>query len=240
MMNSFFVYVKFSISKMKGFVIATILFMVSSCAYYPHLTDTPLIREKGDTRLEGGATLSSPTVHASVSYGLTEKIAVQTAGIMGADEHYYIQGAAGIFKNTDNRKVLELYGGFGYGNSEVGRLGLPGQLYGNHQIYFAQFNFGKIKNKRANMEYGFGLKSGYLRSKMTDADYYDVHPENAPYPVLKMNSIVIEPAFFLRFGGEKLKFQTGLGACWMFQLNHTDKKLPFWPINLGLGVSYSL
>lgn len=226
------------IRKMKNCIILVILFLASSCAYYPHLTDVPLIRKKGDTRLEGGITLLAPTAHASVSYGLTENIAIQAAGIVGTDDHYYVQGAAGLFKNIQDRKVMELYAGFGYGYSYVYKDANPGSLSGNHQVYFAQFNRGTIKG---NKEYGISLKSGYLHSKMTDRSYFDVYYlENKPIPVLNMNNIIIEPTIFTRFGWEKLKFQLGVSICWVFQLNHTDKKYPFSPINLGLGISYSL
>ncbi|MDR1120406.1 MAG: hypothetical protein LBM08_05770 [Dysgonamonadaceae bacterium] len=58
-------------------VVLVIIFLTTNCAYYPHLTDVPLIRKKGDARFEGGVTLLAPTVHASVSYGLTEHIAIR-------------------------------------------------------------------------------------------------------------------------------------------------------------------
>jgi hypothetical protein len=45
---------------MKVYHSAIVMFatlLVTGCAYYPHLTDVPLIREKGDTRLEAGCTI---------------------------------------------------------------------------------------------------------------------------------------------------------------------------------------
>ena len=56
-----------------------IAFLTTSCAYYPRLTGIPLIREKGDTRIEGGINVIVPNVQTSVSHGVSEKIAIQAA-----------------------------------------------------------------------------------------------------------------------------------------------------------------
>jgi hypothetical protein len=220
------------IIKTKIIMLATV-FLTTSCAYYPRLTNIPLVREKGDTRIEAGIA-SAVAVHASISHGLTENIAIQVAGNIGGNEHRYLQGAVGFFSN-DQGKIMEVYGGFGYGYSEVSKNSEPGRLFGTHQIYFSQINFGKINlGKRANTEFGYGLKTGFLHAKMTDRDFFDSQPS-----ALNMNNIIVEPTTTLRFGGERLKFQVGLGLCWRFQLNHTDKKYPFWPINFGFGVNYN-
>ena len=137
---------------------------------------------------------------------------------------------------------MELYGGFGCGRSSMFNDANPGNLYGNFQSYFLQFNYGNIKKKKANLETGFGLKTGLLHSNMTDANYFflrDDYLSKEPYPVYGLNGLIFEPTVFLRFGGKKIKVWTALGACIYYQLNHTDKRLPVNPYGLGIGVSYS-
>ena len=105
-------------------------------------------------------------LHATISYGLTNKISLQTFGSLGPDDRYYFQGAAGIFKKYGDQKVMELYGGFGNGYGRAYRDANPGDLLGNYQVYFLQLNYGKIDCKFANMDYGFGLKTGFLHSDL--------------------------------------------------------------------------
>jgi hypothetical protein len=229
----------------KLFLILFTVSLFTSCrVYYPRVLDVPLIREKGDTRLECGALLT--LVHASVSYGLTENIAIQTAGSITAEKSYmfnrdfYIQSAVGFYKNKQNKTVMELYAGFGYGNGSSSNNANPGTLYGNYQIYFTQLNYGGINlGHRGNTEVGFGVKIGYMHSKLTDRNYYGYN-RFPPYPVLNMNGILAEPMLILRTGGERLKFQTNIGACRIFRINGTDRYPSFWPITFSIGISYSL
>ena len=214
--------------------------IITSCiVYHPQTTDIPLISEKKDLRLDAGISIV-PSAHMTISYGLTDKIAVQTFGSIGSDDRYYFQGAAGIFKKSDNQKVIEFYSGFGYGYGSAYRDANPGDLYGNYQLYFVQFNYGKIDCKFANMDYGFGLKTGYLHSNLTDYNYYQFYSETGPFTTYKDNSLLIEPNVFVRFGGERLKFNIKLGGCWINKFTHTDKGLPYSSINLGLGLNYRL
>jgi hypothetical protein len=99
-----------------------------------------------------------------------------------------------------------------------------------------QYNFGK---HNSNIDYGFGLKTGYFHSMLTDKNYYDVYPGNGPYTTDKENSILIEPTIIGRFGGEKFKFSVKVGACWIIKINHPEKYIPFQVLNVGLGINYS-
>ena len=237
-------------SKMKRNLICSIIVicgLTTSCAYYPRLTSVPLIKEKGDTRIEGGIGVLSQSLQASFSQGATEKIAYQLSASIdpygpGSSVGLYAQGAIGFYKNIQERNVMELYGGFGCGRSNAYKDANPGDVYGNFQSYFLQFNYGNIQKKKANLETGFGLKTGFLHSKMTDANYFfnpDDYLPNEPYSVYRLNGLLFEPTVFLRFGGEKLKFWTALGASIYYQLNHTDTWLPASAPDFGLGVSYS-
>jgi hypothetical protein len=228
-----------------GFLIY--LLMTSCVLYHPQITDIPLINKKKDVRLDGGIS-AIPSVHATISYGLTKKIAVQTFGSIGPDNNgnfgskneYYFQGAAGLYKNIGNQKIMEFYSGYGYGYGEAYRDANPGNLYGDYQLYFVQFNYGKTDCKFAKMDYGFGVKTGYFRSNLTDHNYYHFYSETGPFTTYKDNSLLIEPNVFVRLGGERLKFNVKLGSCWIIKFTHTNKSLPHEFINLGLGLNYRL
>ena len=201
------------------------------------MSDIPLISEKNDTRIDAGIS-SVVSANATISYGLTNKVAIQGFGSLRPDNGYYVQVATGLYKNIGNNKIFELYSGFGYGYGDAYKDANPGNLYGNYQIYFLQFNYGKIGCKFANMDYGFGLKAGLLHSNMIDNNYYNWTSETGPFMTYHDNSLLVEPNLFLRLGGEKLKFNIKLGSCWLNKLTHTDKRLPYSFINLGLGLNY--
>jgi hypothetical protein len=221
-----------------GFIII-VMTMTSCIVYHPQTADIPLISKKKDLRLDAGISIV-PSAHATISYGLTDKIAIQTFGSIGSDDRYYFQGAAGLFKNYSNQKTMEFYSGFGYGYGSAYRDAHPGDLYGDYQIYFIQFNFGKIDCKFANMDYGFGLKSGYLHSNLTDYNYYRFYSETGPFTTYKDNSLLIEPTIFVRLGGERLKLNIKVGGSWINKFTHTNKGFPYSFINFGLGLNYRL
>ena len=222
------------------FILIVLMFLTSSCVYYPYLLDVPLINERWDTRIEGGVTIPTPSAHITVSHGLTDKVAIQAAGSVGVDDSYYTQVASGIFKSLPNRKVMELYGGFGYGYGDAYNDAKPGNLYGNYQVCFAQFNYGKINGNFKNIDYGIGIKAGYLHTNMTDRNYYDYYSDYSSYNIYKDDCLLIEPVCFLRFGGKRLKFQTMAGGCFIIKFTNTDKYFPYNHFNLGFGMSYSL
>ena len=218
--------------------ISPLIVLVTSCIYQPYLADVPLISEKKDLRIDGG--ISMITASATVSYGLTKEISLQTFGSLGSDDKYYVQGAAGYFKNFGDYKIMEIYGGFGYGYGDAFRSSMPGDLYGDYQLYFTQFNFGKIKMESSKIEIGFGIKSGYFHSSLIDRNYYSWTGENGPYIQYHDDSFLIEPTVFLRLGGEHLKLSIKFGGCWIHKFTNIDKYLPYSKFNVGLGLNYRL
>jgi len=227
---------------------AIIIFIASGCAYYPRLTDVPLIRHKGDTRLEGGITVAYPSFHATVSHGISEKMAFQVAGKKNfVEDGYYAQAAVGTYKNLPDRKVLEFYGGVGYGHG-VGHNG--GTVSGSYQVIFLQMNGGYIDRKfsykipplwTVQVEYGFGLKAGFIMAQMHDDNYFGSYfYHEMPYegPDLSMQNILFEPMWFMRFGKDRLKLQMALGLAGVYSISH--RSFPFFPVNVGIGFSYSL
>jgi len=216
-----------------------IVWTMTSCGVYsPQTIDIPLINKKKDLRIDAGISIKE-FAYATVSYGLTDKIALQTFYNKSANDRYFVQGAVGYFKDLGNRNVIELYSGFGYGYTNYYVDPIPASLKGYYQLYFTQFNLGKIGCQFANADLGFGIKAGYLHSNLTDFNYFTRYSgNNGPYETLSDNSFLLEPNVFLRIGGEKLKFSLKLGSCWHYQFTHKDKHLPINEINLGLGLNY--
>jgi hypothetical protein len=218
-----------------GFLIY-LMIMTSCRVYYPQISDIPLINERKDLRLDAGISIV-PSAHATISYGLTDKIAVQAFGSTGLDGRYYFQGAAGLFKPNRNQKVMEFYCGFGYGYGITDEPSLIGELYGDYQLYFIQSNYGKIDSKFlffSNMDFGFGLKTGYLHSNLTHYNYHN-------FTTYRDHSLLIEPNVFFRLGYGKLKLNLKLGGCWINKFTNNDKSLPYNSIiNSVLSLNYRL
>jgi hypothetical protein len=224
----------FKAQKLSSICIIIVTLSLTGCIYYPQVIDMPLISEKKDLRIDGGISLTA-SANATVSYGLTEKVSIQAFANIAGD-NYYFQGAAGIFRQFDNKKIMEFYSGFGYGYGKSWKVD-GGELYGNYQQYFLQSNFGKIDCTRANIDFGFGLKTGLLHSNLTD-NYYYYWPEEHPVQNYASNRFLIEPGLFFRIGGERLKFNIKAGGCRIYNVTNTDKRLPYSPLNIGLGVNY--
>jgi hypothetical protein len=220
------------------FNLPIIILLASSCSVYnPQTADIPLINKKNDLRIDAGIS-SMVSAHTTISYGLTKKIAVQTFGSIGSNNTYYFQGAVGYFKALGNNKVMEIYTGMGHGYGYSYKDSNPGSLSGNYNLYFTQVNYGKIDGQFANMDYGFGLKMGYMHSSMTDRNYYDYYSDNGPFTTYNDENFALEPSAFLRLGGERLKFSVQLGSCWIYKFTNIDNHLPYSYINLGLGLNY--
>ena len=227
--------------KMKNLLIGLLISMIitSCCVYHPQTVDIPLIKHKHDLRIDAGISII-PTANATISYGLTNKIAIQGFGTIENEDGYYLQIAPGLYKNFKNQTIGELYAGFGFGYGDAHRDATFGNLFGNYQIYFVQFNFGRHDSKFLKMDYGVGLKTGFFHSNLTDQNYYRWYSENGPFASYDEKSILVEPLAFARFGGEKIKFSIKVGICRIFKITNTDKYIPTQILNVGLGLNYSL
>ena len=217
-----------------------LLISITGCVvYHPMTTDIPLINKKKDLRLDAGISVIE-SGNATISYGLTNKIAIQGFANVGTHDRYYFQAAAGLFKNIGNNKVFELYSGFGYGYGNAYSDVSNGNLLGDYRLYFAQANYGKIASKSSNLELGIGLKIGYMRSNLTNKNYYRRAPDPEPIKTYHDKSILLEPTAFLRIGNGNLKFTIKLGKSNIYKLTNKDKHFPFAGLNLGIGLNYRL
>jgi hypothetical protein len=217
---------------------ATLLF--SGCGvYHTQMTDIPLINRKNDVRIDAGVSLI-PAGYSTVSYGLTDNIAIQGYGSISGEDIYYIQAATGLYRNMKNNRVMELYGGFGYGNGNAYNDVNPGHLYGNYQLYFGQFNYGKIANKNSGFELGLGIKAGYLHSNLTDRNYYNWVSISGPFDDYTDESLLFEPVGMMRIGRGRLKFSFKIGSTLIYKFTNTDVPLPYSKLKVGIGLNYRL
>ncbi|MBU4485728.1 MAG: hypothetical protein KKD38_02250 [Candidatus Delongbacteria bacterium] len=218
-----------------GFVI---LCLMSGCVVYKTLlTDIPLISKQNDLRVDAGVSLDESAT-ATVSYGLTDRLAVQGHGSMSFKDVYYLQAAAGLYKNKGNNRVLEIYSGFGYGYADASYEPSPGNLFGNYQLYFAQFNYGRIASESSNTELGFAIKAGYLHSRLTDDNYYNETPGIYTFGKYTDDCILIEPMGMIRFGMINRRFSVKLGGTLMYKFTNTGKDLPYSLFNLGIALNF--
>lgn len=91
----------------KYFLIIISALFFSGCLIYPHTLDIPLISEKNEIKIDAGVSVM-PSASATVSYGLTNKMAVQASTNIGGDNHY-MQGEVGFFKNYGHNNVMEIF-----------------------------------------------------------------------------------------------------------------------------------
>ena len=222
---------------MKNLIIVVAVMLLSSCAaYYPQVVDIPLIKEKGDIRIDAGCFLA-PNFHGSanlgghttISAGLTNRVAVQgyaSADMLGRS---HIQGALGLFKGFENKTVIEMYGGYGYGAGlESDDSSNKNKINNSYQLAFSQFNIGKTNLGSAHIDYGFGLKGGYLHNNFAEI------LEDSPFQGKK--GWIVEPSVFFRFGGKKVKFSTKVNYLW----TEIIKNNYYFPLSVSLGVNFHL
>jgi hypothetical protein len=222
-------------------------FFLTGCAvYHPQAADIPLIDHKGEVRLDIGGTFI-PSVHSTISYGLTEHIALQAYGSAGLEKRHYFQFAPGIYKSLHDKKVIEIYSGIGLGHAYSIKdpfANLPEatehSLHGRYQVYFVQLNWGKNTSDPHELDWAIGFKSGLFHSTFEDRDYYENLYEGSPQASYKENHILLEPVFAFRTGAEKAKFTFKIGLLKFLKLKSTDHVIPAPILNLSLGVNLKL
>ena len=221
-------------------VSALVLLLISCGVYHPQMADIHLIDHKGDLRIGVGTSIV-PAAYTTISSGLTDKFALQAFGSVGTNK-YYFQISPGIYKKQQSKHVLELYSGFGYGHGYENKHPegpiLNPTIYGNYQIYFTQFNWGKNKIESGGLDWGFGIKGGLIHSNLTDQNFYNIYSEAGPFPKNKENNILLEEMFFFRIGFKKVKLSCKLGLSNAFKLKYQDKPIPTSFINIGIGFDF--
>ena len=235
--------------KIKFFIATTIVVLLNSCvAYYPQVVDIPLIKGKGDIRVNAGYFIApsfsenintrvdeteeavdtwvgTAGIHSTVSAGITELMSFQGFLSFDATARIHLQVAFGVYNAFEDNTVIELYGGWGYGNGYMNTLF---KIRDDYNMPFAQFNIGKSGMGKTNMDYGLGIKSGYLF-----CDFNNVY--NQSY-IHKKDGWIIEPSVFFRVGGRRVKFNATVNYLW----TETIVNEYYFPINIGMGVNFTL
>ena len=253
---------RISVPKILIILISGLLF--NGCAiYYPQTTDIPLINEKNELRIDGGISLIPvpmtnrsllPGINGTVSYGLTDKIAVQVSGTLLPTAAYYnptsqslINGAVGLYKhNPTTNWTKELYVGIGNGYSTIYSYDdyHSGSLIGNYQLYFVQGNIGRRSFKLKFFEFAFGLKLGLINSHVFVHDVYGIGPIHNDLGAF------IEPAISVKLGGKRLMLNIKPTYCYVRKIIKTDfhfegpyqysddYKYSHLPFGIGLSLNY--
>jgi hypothetical protein len=89
------------------------------------------------------------------------------------------------------------------------------------------------------MDFGVGLKAGYIGADRLNNHYYYDDDFPRQISIVENHSLLIEPQAFVRLGGKRLKISTRVGYGMLFKLFDTDKRMPNYPLNLGIGLNYS-
>ena len=221
--------------KKKYTIIIVALMLLTGCAsYYPQVVDIPLIKEKGDVRIDAGYFLT-PNFHGSanlgghttISAGLTNMLAIQGYASTDVLFRSYVQGALGLYKGFENKTVMEMYAGYGYG------AGLESDDSSNkkrnsYHLAFTQFNIGKTDLGSSHIDYGLGLKGGYLHNNLVEIS------DNSPFQ--KKNGYIVEPSVFFRLGGKKVKFSTRVNYLWTKAIRNDY----YFPLSVSLGINFHL
>ena len=216
--------------------IVLLLLLFSSCVYVPQLYDMPLINEKNDIRIDGGVSMYKHGF-GTLSYGLTNKIAVQASGTIGEDDYYFAQAAVGFY-NVSNKRIFEIYTGFGQGYGYESFTEYDGSIGGSYQVYFVQSNIGYVLSPYFDI--AFGVKGGLMQSSLADWNYYYDVLTYIDATIYNDNSILVEPTLSIRFGMEKIKLNLKFGAVIIDNMSNSERYIPHSPFNMGLGLSFDL
>ena len=215
--------------------IVAVLILLNGCVsfYNPQPVDIPLIKEKGDVRVDVGyfmmpdlnyinnsdSVISSLGVHGTFSAGLTDNVAIQTYLSLDVFSKFHLQTALGLFQGFENKTVVEMYGGFGYGN------GLWGESKNDYFLTFTQFNIGQSDLGRAHIDYGLGLKGGFLfanSSTFSSSTFY----QNSGW--------IFEPSVVFRVGGRRAKYSVKLN----YLRTNTIADEYYFPFSVSMGANF--
>ena len=216
---------------------AIVLVLLNSCLTYynPKTVDIPLIKGRGDMRMNTGLFISND-FHGSLlagcngtfSAGVTNVLAYQAHINLDMMSDLYLQNALGLYKRFENNTVVEMYGGYGYGTN----TGDYSERKNNYHLAFTRLNAGKCNLGTANLDFGLGLQGGYLNGFFIN---------NIPYAdqnYQRKQGWLIEPSAFIRLGKSRVKYNMIVNYSWT-SMGATAYQLHL-PLSVGIGVNISL
>lgn len=231
--------------------LAVLMYGLTSCSmYHPQAVDIPLLTEKGEFRADGTFSLAvtmlpqTPGANTTISYAATDWLAVQAFADFDCERSYYFQGSVGAFKPL-GKTVLEGFvgigRGYGFHEYEYSTQNRLNQIYGHYNIYYGQVDFGWVNLTRVHLDVGGALKVGAFCPDFTDIDF-DTRDGSVNSLVFYNNPmLLVEPQFFIRLGGESVKFGLKLGLT-SLRAGKTDSGatsgFQYEPLDFGIGINY--
>jgi hypothetical protein len=203
----------------------------------PNPVNTPMLTEKGETKLTIGYTNGLQGQFASA---ITDEIGVMANGGFGSDEKSnsglsksnrkitsnFFEGGIGYFSRLSGSLIFEFYGGAGYGhfndeeknNSSSSSFG---SVKGNIARFFIQPSFGLALN-------GLSLSLA-LRNSYVNLLNYTAVKDNV---TLGKGGIFFEPALTMKIGGKKFKFIMQLALSLPFD----GAEVNGWDVQFATGI----
>ncbi|MCB2409662.1 hypothetical protein [Hymenobacter lucidus] len=196
-------------------VLLGVLITVSSCSslYFPPPPQAPLLTQKGE--FSGGIhTNVSQNTALQGAYALSDHIGVQgSASFLRSDkkqsffgskkdrkyeEHDFGELGLGYFTRMRDQRVLEFYGGYGFGHGKRTETteGVSQTFNGRLEKFYVQANFSKKESKTWHffdrdwpVSYGMALRASYLQ-------LHDFTIDGKPQPT--EDNVFLEPISFTR------------------------------------------
>jgi len=218
------------------------LAFASCMMYHPHNVDIPLLREQGDLRIDGSASVTAPLLdgsglNASISYAPLNHLGVLVSGSVTDTKNAYAHAAIGTFQPF-GKSVLEFYAGAatGHSNYTVNKDN-PYYVDGNYNILFGQLNYGWNDLLDGMCDIGFGLRGGVMKPDWQHVSMDDDGTWRIKESVTSTMPL-FEPQMVFRIGGDHLKFA----------VNFAYSFIPGWPtessyfnysrFSAGIGLNY--
>lgn len=207
---------------------AALVFLFSSCGsiYMPNVPATPMFKEQGEGYLAGHINTKG-NISGTAGVALTSNVAVLgNASIVnyGAKSNEYFrqwlaEGAVGYYTKMgkEKRQVLELYGGYGVGNTRDfdQRAGIKGYEIVearemNFDKIFVQLNYSSTRKRKINLfggkrelNYGTAIRLSRVGMREFWIDNVEAACEE---------NFLIEPVFYTRmelFKGFQVQYTSG-------------------------------
>jgi len=211
-------------------IISSIMFSACSPAYIPNVVNTPLLKEKGDAKLNANFGVSGNDFQ--LAYAVSDNIGLMlnTSFEDTKDndstgyyhKHNFVEFGVGYFSPVGNIGIASIYGGLGFGNvnSNYNSVGIHRLVNANSIRFFLQPSIGVRSNSY----------EGSLSSRVVGVMIFI--PDN------ERMAIFIEPAITNKVGFKYGKFvvQTGFSI----PVSTTNLGYDYLPFLFSLGLELNL
>jgi hypothetical protein len=213
-----------------------LVIMGASCKVYtPQPAPVPLMSSKNELQLSGGLTAPAG-ITGSVAYSPVNHIAIEGHGFLGPQHSEYVQGMAGYYWENTQSLNFEIYAGIASGIGNAMKAAGSKSLKGEYDIYYTQFNFGQNRLGTSKIDYGFGIKAGFVTVKIIDNGYYDNNALDVNQ--YRNKYYLVEPIAFLRLGKNKLRTGVQINGVSMINAKNNQRQLPNHAMALGVSLNY--